>query len=364
MRHLSRTLLICAALPVMAALAIAVGIAAADSAAHAQSSPNLAPMTLSGLIDALKKGRGVLPASEFVQTIQRRGVSFEVTASVERQLQQAGATSAVVQAARANYRGVRAATPAPTPQPTTQSPASQQTLNAPARLLAARKLYYTPTAQGLKSFHCKATVDWKAMLTRFSGGAVDDDNPFLVYLKSVQFTVKDTLDGDGSLTWTDTTTAPANLKASRDQMHDGLVQMIGGFYQSWNQFVNGGMVPAPDTTTTETNLADGGLHMHGKDATTTFDEDFDRNMLLLSAHVVMPTLDNTAYPTFEASTDGLRVNRVRNVLHQPPTAAAQEVIMAVTYMPVGAYQLPSTLAVTLAGTGEFDFSFNSCVINQ
>jgi hypothetical protein len=237
-------------------------------------------------------------------------------------------------------------------------------LNAPARLLAARKLYYTPTAKGLTHFRCNASVDWKAMLTRFSGSPVADNNPFLVYLNSVQFSVKDTLAGDGSLTWTDTTTPPADLQKSRDQMHDGLIQMIGGFYQSWNQFVNGGMVPAPDTSTTETDNPDGGLHMHGKDATTVFDEDFDRNMLLISAHVVMPSLDNTAYPTFEASTDGLRVNKVRNVLHQPPTAPAQEVTMAVTYMPVGAFQLPATLAVTLQGVGEFDFSFNSCVINQ
>jgi hypothetical protein len=249
---------------------------------------------------------------------------------------------------------------------TAAAPAQQtstgQMLNAPARLLAARKLYYTPTAQGLRSFHCNATVDWKAMLTRFSGSAVPDNNPFLVYLQGVRMEVSDTLDGDGKLTWTDTSTAPADLKASRDQMHDGLLQMISGFYQSWNQFVNGGMVPAPDTTTTETNNDDGGLHMHGKDATTVFDEDFDKNMLLLSAHVVMSNLDNTAYPTYEASTDGLRVNRVRNVLHQPPTGPAQEVSMAVTYAPVGGFQLPSTLAVTLVGTGEFDFAFNGCTV--
>jgi hypothetical protein len=244
------------------------------------------------------------------------------------------------------------------------APAQQgQQLNAPDRLLAARKLYYTPSAQGLKSFRCNAGVDWKAMLTRFSGSAVADNNPFLVYLNSVRLSVSDTLSGEGSLTWTDTTSAPADLQKSRDQMHDGVIQMIGGFYQSWNQFVNGGMVPAPDSTTTETNSAGGGLHMHGSDAATVFDEDFDKNMLLLSAHVVMTNLDNTAYPTYEASTAGLRVNRVRNVLHQPPTAPAQEVTMALTYMPVGTYQLPATLAVTLQNVGEFDFTFNNCVIN-
>jgi hypothetical protein len=175
--------------------------------------------------------------------------------------------------------------------------------------------------------------------------------------------VSDNLDGDGKLTWTDSTSVPADFTSNSKQMRDGIVQMISGFYQSWNQFVNGGMVPAPDTSTTEENTDDGGLHLHGKDANSVFDEEFDKNMLLLSAHVVMKDLDNTAYPTYEASTDGLRVNRVHNVLHQPPTAPAQDVSMAVSYMPVSGFQLPSTLAVTLQGTGEFDFTFNNCTIN-
>ena len=246
--------------------------------------------------------------------------------------------------------------------PAVAAPA-QHPLSPADRLLAARKLYYTPTAQGLKSFRCNATVDWKAILPRLSGGPVADDNPVLVYLKSVRFTVSDNLNGEGSLTWTDTTTPPANLQKNRDKMRNGLMQIISGFYQSWNQFVNGGMVPAPDSSTTETATVDGGVHVHGGNATSVFDSEFDRNMLLLSAHVVDKDLDSTAYPTYEASTDGLRVSRVRHVLHQPPTAPAEEVTMAVTYMQVGSFQLPATLAATLTGTGELDWSFNSCQIN-
>ncbi len=37
------------------------------------------------------------------------------------------------------------------------------------RLFAAHAQYYTPTTSGLKSFHCEASIDWKAMLTGFSG---------------------------------------------------------------------------------------------------------------------------------------------------------------------------------------------------
>jgi hypothetical protein len=101
-----------------------------------EPAPNRAAMTLSGLIDALRKGIGVLPPSEFVQTIQRRGVSFEVTASVVRQLQQARATPEIIQAARDNYRPVHAtaAPPPVTPPPVAPSPAP-----APATLFAQAK---------------------------------------------------------------------------------------------------------------------------------------------------------------------------------------------------------------------------------
>jgi len=54
------------------------------------------------------------------------------------------------------------------------------------RLFAAHAQYYTPTASGLKSFRCEATIDWKAMLTRFSGTAIPEDNPKLKYLQTVR----------------------------------------------------------------------------------------------------------------------------------------------------------------------------------
>ena len=40
------------------------------------------------------------------------------------------------------------------------------------RLRVAHAQYYTPTASGLQSFRFEATIDWKAMLTRFGGVAV------------------------------------------------------------------------------------------------------------------------------------------------------------------------------------------------
>ena len=50
------------------------------------------------------------------------------------------------------------------------------------RLSAAHAQYYTPTVSGLKSFQCDASIDWKAMLSRFSGADIPDDSPVLKLL--------------------------------------------------------------------------------------------------------------------------------------------------------------------------------------
>src|SRR5580704_4072400 len=77
-----------------------------------------------------------------------------------------------------------------------------------ARLTAAHTLYYTPTASGLKSFHCEAAIDWKSMLTRLSGVDIPDDNPALKFLQTVHLSVDDDLKGNGSLGWTSESNAP------------------------------------------------------------------------------------------------------------------------------------------------------------
>jgi TPR repeat protein len=90
-------------------------IASTEFVAHAQGQPTK-PISLNGLLYELQQIRGYTP-QELTQIIRERGVDFEVTSDVERQLRQAGATSEVMEAARSNYRGTRVLPPAPKPTP-------------------------------------------------------------------------------------------------------------------------------------------------------------------------------------------------------------------------------------------------------
>ena len=229
------------------------------------------------------------------------------------------------------------------------------------RLIAAHAQYYTPTATGLRSFHCDASIDWKMMLTRLSGVDVADDNPALKFLQTVHLAVSDDLHGKGSLDWTNTVDPPEDKRAGMKQIQEGLETSVAGFFQSWNAYMNGSMVPLPDGTVTVTTSGDG-VHMSGTANGMTFDEDFDKNMLLTQALVVTSNLRVLAIPTFTETSDGLIVSSVMSQVHQPPTAPETDATFRIEYAKVDAYQIPSHVVFDIKNTGSIEIGFSACKV--
>jgi len=236
-----------------------------------------------------------------------------------------------------------------------------QDKNAQNRLAAAHAQYYTPTASGLKSFHCDASIDWKAMLSRFSGTEVADDNPALIFLQTVHLAINDNLRGNGELEWTSTAEPPAERKSSMQQIQDGLQTTISGFFQSWNAYMNGTMVPLPDSTFTVTNSGDG-VHLSGTSKDKSFDEDYDKNMILTKVLITSPNLTVLAKPTYTSTEDGLLVSSVTSQIHQPPTAPEIEATFRIEYVKVDSYQIPSHVVFNIKNTGMIEFQLNACKV--
>jgi hypothetical protein len=230
------------------------------------------------------------------------------------------------------------------------------------RLIAARAQYYTPTANGLKSFRCEATIDWKVLLARFSGAEIPEDNPMLKYLQTVHLSVVDQLKGKGSIEWSDTGVPPEGKEEVVKQMRDGLQTMMGGFFQSWNAYMNGSMVPFPDKSVEVTTTGDG-IHLHGTSNNPTFDEDFDKNMLLTHVVVVTPEMKVVALPTYVRTDDGLVVSAVASQVNQPPSAPPIEVTFRVEYAAVDSFQIPSHIVYDLKNVGVIEVGFNTCQVS-
>jgi len=239
--------------------------------------------------------------------------------------------------------------------------ASAQQNKAADRLIQARPLYYTPTTAGLKSFHCAVAFDWKSFLNAFSKTPIADDNPVLIYLYSTKLSVLDNLDGKGELVWTDTTVPPEAFADGSTKMQGGMKQMFDAYFQSWNGYMNGTMVPVPDKTVAVTPDGDG-IQVNGLVPNETLVEKFDKNMLLTETHVVDANTDEIDHPTFAQTPDGLVLSGIHTIARQPPSAPPSEIEIATTYARVGKFQLPATINFSVKNVGTFLFSLSGCEV--
>jgi hypothetical protein len=234
-----------------------------------------------------------------------------------------------------------------------------QDKSARDRLSSAHAQYYTPTTKGLKSFQCDASIDWKAMLTRVTGSEIPDDAPGLKYLQAIHLSVADDLHGNGSLEWNSPAPLPEGKEDAINQTREGLQASIAGFFQTWNAYMNGSMVPLPDNTVTVTKSGEG-VHLSGASKEMKFDEDYDKNMLLTQVSVDRPDLKVLAIPTYASSPDGLLVTSVRSLVNQPPSAPQVEATFRTEYAKVDSFQIPSRIVLDVKNTGVIDFALSSC----
>ena len=232
------------------------------------------------------------------------------------------------------------------------------------RLLNARPAYYTPTAAGLQSFHCGVTIDWKDLFQRLQGKTLPDDDPMLKYVQSAHLSVEDNLHSGAHFAWANTGVPDPQIEKRAAQISSGMKQMVEGFLQSWNGYMNGSMVPAPDDTVTLTD-ENGALHLRAKTGTMHLDEYFDKSMLLTSAHVTDPSksMDVLAEPTYMESPKGRIVEDIHSIVKQPAPAADVDVRMSVTYREAGGFQLPATMKIDEQNVGTFDFAFTECAVD-
>jgi hypothetical protein len=244
------------------------------------------------------------------------------------------------------------------------SPRAQQAAQqkqAADKLILARGTYYTPTANGLDSFHCAASMDWKDYITRIAGKDLQANSAFLAYVDTVHLSVSDDLKGSGSLQWTAATAPPQAIQPNVQQVRDGLEKMFSGFFQTWNPYMNGTMVPSPDPSTTITPVGDG-MNLHAQSGGMAVDESVDKNLLLTQIHVSGSAMDVVAFPTYLDTPDGRVVASVRSTIRQPPTAPPVVITMAATYTRVQSFQLPAKLTFEVQNVGTFVLNLSACTV--
>src|SRR5579875_1604184 len=224
----------------------------------------------------------------------------------------------------------------------------------------ARSLYYTPVDAGLRGFHCEVTFDWKAFLQKASNQPVADTDERLAYLRTIQLSVDDTLRGTGELHWQAPSPAPEGAEDSVGKIRDGIQGLWAGFFQSWNGFITGDMMTEDAKATFEHTPA--GFHLSARNGPGLAEEQYDNKLLLQTVHVTTPNLDSLQTPTFSPSARGLLITGLKTTYRQPPSSPPTDVAMQISYAPVGAFELPSELQITVGPAG-FDFRLANCTVD-
>lgn len=236
-----------------------------------------------------------------------------------------------------------------------------QAPSAASAIRRARALYYTPVDNGLQSFRCDVSFDWKNFMQKASNQAVPDEDARLKYLQSVRLSVEDTLRGAGELHWNAPAPPPENSADSVEKIREGLQQVWSGFFQSWNGFITGDLVTLDSKAVAEPTPE--GYHVSVRTGSSLAEEQFDSALLLQSVHVTTPTLDSTVLPLFQHDNHGLLVTTIDSSYRQPPSAAPTDVHMEIAYAPVSRFQLPSKLTVVV-GPATFAFGLESCTVQS
>jgi hypothetical protein len=162
--------------------------------------------------------------------------------------------------------------------------------------------------------------------------------------------------------WTSASDPPAGKEEGAKQVREGLQTMVAGFFQTWNQYMNGSMVPLPDSSVTVTTVGDG-VHLSGTSNDTKIDEDFDKNMLLTQVLVVSPATRVLAMPSYVSTADGLLVTAVTSQINQPSTAPQTQIVLRVEYEKVDSFQIPSHVVFDIKNVGVFEFRFDACQVS-
>jgi len=230
------------------------------------------------------------------------------------------------------------------------------------KLVAARAQYYTPTASGLKSFHCDATIDWKTYFSRLTGKEIPDDNPLLKYLQTVHLSIDDELGGHGTLAWTSTSAPPAGMEEAQKRTEEGLQAAVGTFFQSWNGYLNGSRFAPPDSTVVVTQSGEG-INVRGTLKDGKLELDYDKNTRLTQALVESPAIRVLSIPTFASTPDGLILSSITLRVNRPPSAPQTETIYRGEYTKVDSFQIPSRIVFELKNMGGIDFGLTNCKVS-
>jgi hypothetical protein len=226
-----------------------------------------------------------------------------------------------------------------------------------------RRLYYTPTTAGLRSFSCDARLDWHGVLERAAAGkTIAADDPRVVYLNQVKISFTASLDGKSKIDWVSPDGTFPGDPAALDKMKNGMQGMLHGFFQFWAPNINGTMLPGPkDEFSLEPD--NGGYRISVNQGQTSVVEMLDQDFKFKEFNVKTPTMVGDFLLTFAQGPSGFQIVGADGNVSTNGSIPAH-VIFRLDYQPVTGFQIPKNVTMEVVNVVRVDYIFDNCKTSQ
>ncbi len=225
-------------------------------------------------------------------------------------------------------------------------------------LQQARARYYDMETAGAKGFGCDVQPDWDTFFASATKGRATN-SPWQVYLRAAHLTFTQPLRGEAQVTWMAPGTPPAGKEALATQMQQSFHSMVAGFLMAIKPNLNGTLLPAipvHDFTPSGDGYQLVEQDLQGRQTLLTL----DRALTLRHLSVHWPSLSLEMDTTYGPSPKGLLLLRMKEVIHQPPTAPANHAVLETTYASIDGFEVPSSLTVTNSEGVRIPMRFTAC----
>jgi hypothetical protein len=197
----------------------------------------------------------------------------------------------------------------------------------------ARGAYYSLKSQGLKTFQCEVTPDWRKFLENTDKKPLSATDPRLQKFGGLRFSVA--IDEQGQSTITPFMADGSTIDPSLSQMIDGLKQMLSGFYQTWTALVLTNPFPESDSGTT-LKQEGANFRLLSKDGDSDVEILLNKDYAITEMRVTSTGSKIIMLPKFERTAKGLLLTDIDSDIND----GQQKVLLGITYQNLQGLNLP------------------------
>jgi len=228
-------------------------------------------------------------------------------------------------------------------------------------ITAARGAYYNLDKHAFAQLQCEVTPNWNIALRNLMKKDPEAAKSRLKLLQRFKFAVALGAEGSAKVTHNDIKPPNAQQAQAYQKIYGGVVQMLVGFFDTWNLFVRNSPLPAVDSEYKLKNH-DGRWQLTYKEGTAEIYTDFDKNYAIHELKVSAQDFVSSIHPQFARTGDGLLFNSYQ-ADYRSKAGDLTQLQARIDYQTVDGFRVPARMEMRGATKGQAvagELGFTAC----